>query len=241
MDARPPDRAMKGDYLYDVVDFILNHASENELEVVRSALKRRVEGDESGRIAGINPSSLARKIASDIRKQIGGSIEQIREMVRNYAVEIIRKDAPELSQDKIDEVLDALMPESVQDGASEAAEPLEPPLAREEPPAHPALPAPESGTSRRGLPPAALATMITQFISYSTQSMSISEQMRLNDEIPEWHKKYWEAFSPRQRQIVSLFLKGQIDEATFWQRIRTDIGLHEKPQPGEGGQPGSQI
>ena len=239
MTERPPDHLMKGDYLYDIVDFILNHASENELEVVRSALKRRVEGDESGRIAGINPSGLAHKIASDIRKQIGGSIEQIREMVRNYAAEIIRKDAPELSQDKIDEVLDTLMPESVQRGAAEAVEPPEPPPAPEEPPTQPALPAPGSGIGRRGFPPAALATMITQFISYSTQSMSISEQMRLNDEIPGWHAKYWEAFSPRQRQIISFFLKGQIDEATFWQRIRTDIGLHESPQSGSGGAPQS--
>ncbi len=214
---------MKGDFLYDVVDFILNHASTDELEVVRSALKRRVEGDESGRIAGINPSRLARKIATDIQKQIGGSIEQIRETVRGYVAEIIRKDAPEVSEEKITEMLDALMPESV------APAPLE------EPPAATGA----GGHGRRGLPAAALATMITQFIRYSTQSMSISEQMKLNDEIPGWHQKYWEAFTPRQRQIISLFLKGGIDEATFWQRIRTDIGLREGPAGSPGGDPGA--
>jgi hypothetical protein len=217
------DCGMKGDFLYDMVDFILNHASENELEVLRAALKRRVEGEESGGTAGVNPSSLARQIAASIRKQVGGSIEQIREMVRGFVEEIIRKDAPELPEAQVRTLLDSLMP----GGPASAPMEMEPAASESA-----AVPAAAPGQRRSGLPPAALATMITQFIAYSTQSMSISEQMRLNDEIPGWHKKYWEAFSPRERQLISLFLKGEMDEAIFWQRIRTDIGLGAGESPG---------
>jgi hypothetical protein len=107
---------MKGDSLYDVVDFILNQASENDLEVIRAALK---------------------------------------------------------------------------DGK---------------------------------LPADAIMSMISQFVAYSTESMSITEQIRLREEIPDWHKKYWEQFSPRVRQLISLHIGGQLDPDTFWERVRLELG-----------------
>jgi hypothetical protein len=206
---------MKGDFLYDIVDFILNHANENELEVMRAALKRRVEGGEGGEIAAMNPSRIARQTAASIRKQVDISLERVRGMVWDFVREIVQKEAPELDEAQIQQMLGAILPGGAPSGgASEGPQrPAEP---------HPT--APMTGGDR-ALPPEALATMIMQFVSYSTQSMGISEQLRLNDEIPNWHEKYWKRFSPRQRHLISVFLKGELDEEDFWRRIKTEIGL----------------
>ncbi len=250
---------MKGDFLYDVVDFILNQATENDLEVIQAALKRRVEGGEAKGAAGINPARMARLTAAKIKKQVGFSLDQIRQTVRGFVTEIIRKDAPELTDTQVQKLLESLMPGETEEstpaageesprGAAERAGGLAPMSgtgsqapgsapgqAKPEGPA----PAPGGGQERRPpaagrsarLPTAALATMITQFISYSTHTMSISEQIRLNDEIQDWHKKYWEMFSPRMRQLISFFIKGEIDEGTFWQRIKAELGIETGEKP----------
>jgi hypothetical protein len=231
---------MKGDFLYDVVDFILNQATENELEVIQAALKRRVEGGEAKGAAGINPARMARLTAAKIKKQVGFSLDQIRQTVRGFVTEIIRKDAPELTDTQVQKLLESLMPGETEESTPAAGESPSPGagagggVSAEAPPVpDQQAPAPEGGQERRPpaagrgarLPTAALATMITQFISYSTQTMSISEQIRLNDEIQDWHKKYWEMFSPRMRQLISFYIKGEIDEGTFWQRIKAELGI----------------
>ena len=103
---------MKGDRLYDVIQFILNEATEQELEVVRSALKRRIEGNRARGAMGVNPERLARRTASSIREQLGLSLDQIRSTVADFAAETLKKQAPELTDDQIHELLDAWVPES---------------------------------------------------------------------------------------------------------------------------------
>jgi hypothetical protein len=196
---------MKGDSLYDVVDFILNQASENDLEVIRAALKRRIEGSDMSGPMGVSPVRLARESAAKVRKQMGASIGQIREMVKQFAAEIIRKDAPELTEAQVKELLDTWVPTDTAQAA-------------ERPEGHPA--ALKDGK----LPADAIMSMISQFVAYSTESMSITEQIRLREEIPDWHKKYWEQFSPRVRQLISLHIGGQLDPDTFWERVRLELG-----------------
>lgn len=188
---------MKDDRLYDVVDYILNRATEAELEVVRAALKRRIEGGDVRGAMGLNPERLAHEAASSIEKQLGGSIDQMRGMVRKFAGDVIRREAPELDERQIQELLGQWVPEK--------------PTARKRP--------------TKSLPPEAVLSMLTQFVAYSTESMSVSQQLRLREEIPDWQRKYWEAFSPRLRSLVTLLLNGELDEQTFWERACGELGI----------------
>jgi hypothetical protein len=212
---------VKGDFLYDFVDFILNQATENELEVIRAALKRRVEGNRIRGPMGIDPARLARESASRVREQFGLSMGRIRAMVKDLAADILRKNAPELTEKQLGELLDAWVPEDEASGAGPGARPA-------------ASNVPGSGASRRlpaqgGLPPEALVAMIARFISFGTQTMSISEQIALQNETPDWQKRYWEQFSPRVRRLVSLYLNGQLDKPVFWERTKAELGLEPSP------------
>ncbi|RKX75681.1 MAG: hypothetical protein DRP87_13975 [Spirochaetes bacterium] len=82
---------------------------------------------------------------------------------------------------------------------------------------------PEHSNGKSKIPSDALLTMIKQFISYSTGTMPVNEQSNLKKEIPNWHEKYWQMFSSETRQNISDFLKGRIDEVTFWKRIKKEI------------------
>lgn len=237
---------MKGDRLYDVIAFILNEASEQELEVVRTALKRRIEGGGEKGAMGMSPERMARSTASSINEQLGMSLEQIRSMVARFAVDIIKKDAPELSEAQVRELLDSWIPGATgtkkatgtgrersegAEGKGRAKTPKSPAPAKgakakgaEQPPQG-GGPAKGSARGRSGLAPDVVLTMVTQFLAYSDESMSVTEQVKLNQEIPDWQRRYWEQFSPRIRELLSLHLKGQIDRATCLERVCADLGI----------------
>ncbi len=63
------------------------------------------------------------------------------------------------------------------------------------------------------IPPEILKSMIVQFISYSTGTMSKKDQAQL----PEgWARIYWDAFSPDIRNLITAYLKNGIDNRNFW-------------------------
>jgi hypothetical protein len=210
---------VKGDVLYDIVDFILNQATENDLEVIRAALKRRIEGSRARGPMGIDPARLARESAARVREQFGVSMGRIRAMVKDYAAEILRKSAPELTEKQLSELLDTWVPENESSGADQGR--------RQSPQGPPPSRLPAQGR----LPAEAVVAMIARFISYGTESMSITEQIGLQNELPEWQKKYWEQFSPRVRKLISLYLNGQLDKATFWEHTRAELGIEPEPSP----------
>ncbi|HUX20586.1 MAG TPA: hypothetical protein VMW69_05050, partial [Spirochaetia bacterium] len=145
-----------------------------------------------------------------IRDQMGLSIEQIRTMVSGFAEEIIKKNAPELTDSQIHDLLDSWIPESEVGGPATGS---------------PSKKKQAQKSSHRSLAPDVILTMVTQFLSYSDESMSVTEQMKLNREIPDWQKRYWEQFSPRTRELLSLHLRGQIDRAICLERICADLGI----------------
>ena len=75
------------------------------------------------------------------------------------------------------------------------------------------------------LPPDLLLSMIEQFVSFSAGEMKESTDKKLRDEIGEWPKRYWNAFPPVIRQIISDFLKNRITEKEFKSRIPLALGL----------------
>lgn len=179
--------------LFAIVDAIMNRATDADVEVIIEALKRRGKGVPV--LSGVNPGRLAKESAKAVSSQMSYSIDGIRRMIQNFAVEVIRKEAPELSEDQISQLLDAWVPDS------------------------------GKGPAEKPVPPDVLLTMIKQFLSFSTGTMSPSEQMELEHTIPDWQRVYWQKMPEGIRSVLTLFLKGKIDSDTCWEKIYSDLGL----------------
>jgi hypothetical protein len=199
---------MERDELYSIVDAILNKATDADVEVIVEALKRRQQG--AGPQGGFNfsPERAAKQAAGSIQEQISYSQEQVREMVRGFAVDIIRKNAPELSEEQINELLGEWIPNEEEK---------------------------KRRAQQFTLPPDVLITMVQQFISYSEGRMPASEQMELEHEIPEWYKTYWERFPAAVRNALSLYLKGKIDQGSLWEQVTEAVGEPSGESEEEGG------
>jgi len=97
------------DTLYAVLDYILNRADDQEIEVILKAVKRRYSKPSTG--LGLDAKGMAHEMAGQINQQVGISRDQIRDTVRNLSANIIRQNAPELDDDQIDELMDAWVPD----------------------------------------------------------------------------------------------------------------------------------
>lgn len=186
---------MERDELYEIVDALLNKATDADVEVIIEALKRRGNGAGRGTFRGVDPGKLAKESAKALSSQMSYSVDGIRKMIQKFAVDVIRKEAPELSEEQISQLLEAWVPD------------------------------PGKGPEKASLPPDVLLTMIKQFLAYSTGAMSATEQMELEHQIPDWQRKYWEKMPSGIRSVISLFLKGKIDADTCWERIYSDLDL----------------
>ena len=175
--------------LYQLVDFIMNRADDGAVEVIIAALKKR--GERRVNFAGINPDALARDMAGRLEQQMGFGVDQIRSMVREMALNVIRREAPELSEEDTRSLLDAWVPE---DGI-------------------------QTGPPPKELPPDVLRQMIKQFISYSTGTMSMTELERLEREIPGWQEKYISRFPAPVWALVKYTIEGNMSLDDFWEKV----------------------
>jgi len=66
-------------------------------------------------------------------------------------------------------------------------------------------------------PRAAVLSMVVQFVDYGLGRMKPEEKAQL---APDWSRKYWNVFGSRTRRLIADFLKGSIDEETFWRDIK---------------------
>jgi len=183
--------------LFFIVNAILNDAVDADVEVIIEALKRRAKGRNTGAFRGINPGKLAKESASMINKQMSYSTGTLRTMIRNFAVDLIKKEAPELNEEQISELLEEWIPD---DGKQKN----------------------KDGTV---LPPDVLLTMIKQFLSYSSGTMAPSEQIELENQIPDWQRAYWKRIPAGIKTVLSLFLQGKIDSRECWDQIYADLDL----------------
>ena len=77
--------------LYQIVDFILNKAEKPELEVIRSALRKREGGDpsEEGATFGQKIGKMSREMSESVSEQVGVSEDQIRSTIRGFVTDMI--------------------------------------------------------------------------------------------------------------------------------------------------------
>ena len=185
---------MSEERLYQALDFILNQATVPEMEVLITALKRRLGEEHKGPL-GLNPQKLGMAMAEQVGSQVRQSLDQVRDTVKNFVAEMIKKDVPDIPEEHLRELLQAWVPD--ENAKRTQSGPL--------------------------LPADLLITMIRQFVSFSLGVMPLREQETLRDSIPDWHARYWERFPGRVRNLISQYIKGGIDEELFLNRIEWEL------------------
>jgi hypothetical protein len=95
---------MANQELVKTLDYILNRCNERDIEAVAAALvRRRHDIAMFGSIpVAPDPGSLARELTAQLN--IDGNIESLKKSVRDYAIRIIKQQAPELTDKQIEEL-----------------------------------------------------------------------------------------------------------------------------------------
>jgi hypothetical protein len=148
-------------------------------------------------LGGEGPGAMAKRMAGELEKGVGATMESVRGTVRGFVADIIRKNAPEISEEQLAGLLDEYAPPA---GArrKETASPL---------------------------PPQALLGMATSFVEYSRGAMAPSRQRELWESNPRWQDEYWAAFPFEVKALVKANIEGRIDPETFGAAILSVLGL----------------
>lgn len=189
---------MSRETLRSVLDYILNKADRDEFEaIVKACERRRRDLTLFASIGGVNPERAARNTAQAVEASLGASRDGIRTMIRDFVADIIRKNAPEVTEEQLEELLASYVPDP------EDRKPSEP----------------------SSLPPDALAKMVKDFTDYSLGMMPPSAQQALWERMPRWQEEYWAAFPAELKAFVKAFLEGRLDADTFWSAVYSFLGL----------------
>ena len=206
--------------LVRVLDYVLNRCGAAEIEAVAAAVVRRKRDLTMFGEAGVmDPTRFAKKAARDLAGSAGASLASVRGTVRDLAAEMLRKEAPELSADQIDELLGAWVPDSEERGSPEDGRDGIVDVDG------------DAGPGRRAGKPASapamssdvLLSMAEQFVAYSTGRMPRGEDEPLRRELGDWPARYWKAFPGGVRAVVTEYLKGGADKDAFMSKLRAAV------------------
>ena len=197
-----------GDFLF-ALDYILNKATMREIEAFAAAVERR-----QGQLAGaINPTmpfipdQAAKKMSESIYASIDASMDGVRHTFRDYAADLLQKEAPELSKEQIIGLVDSWIPQSSgKRGKNRRAS-----LAK--------------NGSVQGIPADLLYEMVIQFVSYSLGEMPVETQRSLTAAMHNWTESYWRRFPTGIKQEIKAFLNGEITSGEFQGHLREMLGL----------------
>ena len=196
------------DFLF-ALDYILNRATVREIDAFAAAIERR-QGQIDGVINGsipFTPEEAAKKMSESIYASIDASIDGVRHTFRDYAADILQKEAPELSKDQIISLVDSWIPQSSsQRGKNRRAS-----LAK--------------NGSVQGVPADLLYEMVIQFVSYSLGEMAVETQRSLTAAMHNWTESYWRRFPAGIKQEIKAFLNGKITSGEFQEHLREMLGL----------------
>jgi len=190
--------------LVRTLDYILNRCDEKSIEAVAAAVvRRRRELTVFGGASSLpDPVSMAKKLSSQIN--IDGAMKELEGSIREYAVRVIRQEAPELSEEQVEELTRAWIPAG---GGRKIEQPG------------------KNGRFQDELPRSLLTSMIGQFVSFSLGRMEEEEDRALRKEMGPWPDKYWKSFPPVIRLLVTGFLKGEMGEEDFNTQISAALSI----------------
>lgn len=184
------------DPLYSAVEFILNRASSEQLEIIAEALKRRRSPGKG--LGGISPRGMAENVARKVNQQLGGMLD-VHSISRQIVTDLIRQKEPNISDRELEVLLDQWLPSSAR--AREASDRSE-------------QPGPEQEAG--GIAPDVLITMISQYVSARRGTLSPAERDRLPK---NWQTDYWEQFPDTVRARIREHLGGRLGEVDFWDSV----------------------
>jgi len=184
--------------LAQTLDYILNRCNERDIEAVAEAVVRRRR--DIAMFGSMPEIPDAHRLAEEISSQldIEGSIEGLKNSVREYAIRTIRQQAPELTDKQIEELTRAWIPGG-QSSVEQSSR--------------------ERSSQEQSIPRDLLTSMIDQFVSFSLGRMDEKEDRALRIDIGSWPDRYWKAFPSVIRSLITDFLKGEMNEADFNARI----------------------
>ena len=191
---------MASQELVRTLDYILNRCGERDIEAVAAAVVRRRR--DIARLGSMpvapDPRSLAKELSSQLN--IEGSIEGLKTSVRDYAVRIIKQQAPELTDAQIEELTRAWIPQNRGSSGGGGGNG-------------------QGSFQDSSVPVDLLVSMIGQFVSFSLGRMEEEEDRALRKEMGPWPDKYWKAFPQVIRLLLTDFLKGEMNENDFNTRL----------------------
>ena len=180
-----------------------------EIDAFAAAVERR-QNQLDGAINGsmpFTPEEAAKKMSESIYASIDASMEGVRHTFRDYAADILQKEAPGLSKEQIINLVDSWIPQS--SGKPEKKRRAS--LAK--------------NGSVQGVPADLLYEMVIQFVSYSLGEMPVETQRSLNNAMHNWPESYWRRFSTSIKQEIKAFLNGETTSGEFQQSVRQVLCL----------------
>ena len=164
--------------------------------LAEAVVRRRRDLSVFDAIGGIpDPDRMTKEITEKINAGINNGIEGMKTSVREMIVRIIKEHEPGLSESQIDELCNAWMPSAGDTGKKE------------------------------NLPNDVILSMIEQYITFSNGTMPESVDQKLRQEMGAWPQRYWDAFPPVVRQIITDYLKEKIPEKEFKSKIKITLEL----------------
>ena len=202
-------KAGYSDDLLFTIDYILHRADPRELEALAAALERR-QGQLNGVVNGsipFTPEQAAKKMSESIYASIDASMDGVRHTFRDYAADLLQKEAPELSKEQIIGLVDSWIPQS----SGKRGKNRRVSLAK--------------NGSVQGIPADLLYEMVIQFVSYSLGEMPVETQRSLTAAMHNWTESYWRRFPARIKQEIKAFLNGEITSGEFQHTVCELLGL----------------
>lgn len=200
--------------LETILHYILNEADDAELEVIGKALERRKQdATRFAALGGFNPGAMAERMSASINQSLSESLESIRETVRNYVEEIIRKNAPDITDEELSVLLDHYVGQAeaeLKQGGDTNTAPQG---------------VVDYDAQKTGLPPEAMLSMVRDFVEYSTGAMPPSKQKELWDWMANWKDNYWKAFPDTIKALIKALLEGRLESGKFWRAVISFLGL----------------
>ncbi len=135
--------------LYSILEFILNKASAAELEVIAEALKRRQGPGKA--FGGINPRSMAERMAKNVEQQLGGMLD-VHSISRQIVTDIVKQREPNISDEELEVLLEHWLPSAAEKS--------------------------ETG-GQKAIPPDVLVTMVSQYLESEKGTLSRDQEKEL--------------------------------------------------------------
>ena len=196
------------DFLF-ALDYILNRANVREIDAFAAAIERR-QGQLQGAINGsipFTPEEAAKKMSESIYASIDASMDGVRHTFRDYAADILQKEAPELSKEQIIGLVDSWIPQSSSSHSKNRRASL------------------AKNGAVQGVPSDLLYEMVIQFVSYSVGEMPIETQRSLTAAMHNWTESYWRRFPTGIKQEIKAFLNGETTSGEFQGHLCDMLGL----------------